>query len=71
MKILLKNLKPGELFGDPDFEADERAIYYNNDSRAYADNIEWLRPSVSSYVRDHFAALLRLNHSYCTHGSSG
>lgn len=48
MKLLLKDLKPGELFDDPDFEADDRAIYYNGESRAYADNIEWLRPSVST-----------------------
>ncbi|XP_067932406.1 calpain-A-like [Watersipora subatra] len=43
-QMVLDSLEPGELFCDSEFETDEHAIYYNDESSGYADRIEWLRP---------------------------
>lgn len=48
LKSFLELVSANNLFCDPDFEADDNAIYYNEESRSYADGIKWLRPKVAA-----------------------
>ena len=46
LEDLLDNLGPNELFCDPDFPADSRALYFSEDKLLADKTVLWKRPQV-------------------------
>lgn len=49
MEQILDALGPNELFCDPDFPADNNALFFSEDKLRTEKSIVWKRPKVSMY----------------------